>query len=79
MSSSPEKPCPVLYDGKGSCCGCSACCCICPAGAIAMVPDEEGFLYPQVDETKCIRCELCLRVCAFKKDQSGGFAERSTE
>ncbi|MCD8197771.1 MAG: hypothetical protein LUE24_11520 [Lachnospiraceae bacterium] len=34
-----------------------------------MVEDSEGFLYPKVDEKKCIRCYKCLSVCAFKEAQ----------
>lgn len=60
---------PALTEPKGSCCGCSACCSACPAGAIRMEPDEEGFLYPVIDGEKCIRCGRCLSVCAFKKAQ----------
>ena len=37
-------------------------------GAITMMPDEEGFLYPVVDAQICIRCLKCINVCAFKKD-----------
>lgn len=28
-----------------------------------MVQDEEGFLYPQVDDSTCIDCGLCEKVC----------------
>lgn len=28
-----------------------------------MEPDYEGFLYPQVDKEKCVRCHLCETVC----------------
>ena len=48
---------------KKNCAGCTACYSICPKGAIAMVEDEEGFLYPQVDNEKCIECGLCKNVC----------------
>jgi len=64
-----KKPIPVLYEKKENCCGCTACYAICPVHAISMEPDEEGFLYPIVDEEKCVRCYQCLRVCAFKVDQ----------
>ena len=60
---------PNLYDNRENCCGCSACYAICPVNAIAMEPDEEGFLYPIVDAEKCIRCYRCISVCAFKVDQ----------
>lgn len=59
---------PVLFTTKTSCCGCSACYSICPVKAIEMKPDEEGFLYPEIDENKCIRCYRCLSVCALKGD-----------
>ena len=36
-------------------------------GAISMLPDEEGFLYPVVDASKCIRCYRCLSVCPYKE------------
>ena len=36
-------------------------------GAISMLPDEEGFLYPVVDAGKCIRCYKCLSVCPYKE------------
>lgn len=35
-------------------------------GAITMLPDEEGFLYPVVDASICIRCYKCENVCDFK-------------
>lgn len=63
------KPLPELYANRENCCGCTACYAICPAQAIIMEPDEEGFLYPSVDAEKCIRCYRCLSICAFKADQ----------
>lgn len=50
---------------KGQCCGCTACANVCAHGAITMEPDALGFLYPKVDETKCVDCGLCDKVCAF--------------
>ena len=35
-------------------------------GAITMLPDEDGFLYPVVDAEICIRCHKCISVCDFK-------------
>lgn len=57
-----------VYDKKEQCCGCTACLHACPKGAISMVADEEGFLYPSVNEEKCVECELCKKVCAFQKE-----------
>lgn len=45
------------------CSGCSACFAACPKDAITMVPDAEGFLRPQIDETKCVQCHACERAC----------------
>ena len=45
------------------CCGCTACYASCPQKAIEMQPDYEGFLYPVVDESKCIDCGKCVNVC----------------
>jgi len=64
-----NKKLPKLYEKRENCCGCSACYAICPANAIIMEFDEEGFLYPIVDVSKCIGCFKCLSVCAFKSDQ----------
>ncbi len=60
---------PELYQKRENCCGCTACYSICLSEAITMEPDEEGFLYPVVDASRCVRCYLCLSVCAFKKAQ----------
>lgn len=57
---------PILFSRKEECCGCTACYAICPKSAITMVPDDEGFDYPKIDETKCIRCYQCLNVCPIK-------------
>ena len=47
---------------KSQCCGCNACVQRCPKQCIAS-EDEEGFLYPEVDEAICIDCGLCENVC----------------
>lgn len=54
-----------VYTNKAQCCGCTACYAMCPREAIQMLPDSEGFLYPSIDETKCINCGLCQKVCDF--------------
>lgn len=57
---------PVLYSRKEECCGCTACFASCTQNAISMIEDEEGFEYPYIDKTKCIRCYICISVCPFK-------------
>jgi len=53
----------IQVDKKANCCGCTACKNICPVQAIEMIEDEEGFLYPTIDEKKCIKCGLCDKTC----------------
>lgn len=48
---------------KEECCGCNACGDICGKGAISFSADEEGFLYPIIDHSKCIDCGLCDKIC----------------
>ena len=57
-----------VFEAKERCSGCSACMHICPVSAIEMKPDEEGFLYPEIDETSCICCGLCQKICPFNVD-----------
>lgn len=28
-----------------------------------MEKDQEGFLYPQIDKSKCVNCGLCKKIC----------------
>lgn len=55
----------IRIKDPADCCGCTACVSICNHDAITMEPDALGFLYPNVDETKCVECGLCEKVCAF--------------
>lgn len=53
----------INIKNKQDCCGCSACAQRCPKQCITMAEDDEGFLYPQVDSSKCVDCHLCEKVC----------------
>lgn len=53
----------IEMESKSDCSGCGACGEICPVSAIVMRPDEEGFLYPSVNEDECVRCGKCVSVC----------------
>jgi coenzyme F420-reducing hydrogenase beta subunit len=55
----------LIYERKEECCGCTACMSICPQQAITMIADEEGFLYPSINQELCIECDLCKKVCPF--------------
>lgn len=56
-------------DNKYNCSGCTACAQSCPKQCITMSSDHEGFKYPIVDETKCIQCGICIKVCPWKKEK----------
>ena len=45
------------------CTGCGACVAKCPAEALEMVRDAEGFDQPVLDVEKCISCGACLTCC----------------
>ena len=45
------------------CCGCAACENICPKQCISMKSDDDGFLYPRIDNDSCINCGACYKVC----------------
>lgn len=52
----------IVY--KENCTGCAACKAICPKQCIIMKADDEGgFIYPYIDENKCVSCGLCGRTC----------------
>lgn len=53
----------ISIKNKEQCCGCTACSSVCPKKSITMVEDNEGFLYPEVDETTCVECGLCEKSC----------------
>lgn len=46
-----------------ACTGCGACKAVCPVNAITMQLNSKGFLYPEIDEEKCIRCKKCVISC----------------
>lgn len=54
-----------IFNKVEDCSGCSACKSVCPKDAITMKPDERGFLYPFIDEAKCVDCGKCKGVCEF--------------
>lgn len=56
----------ILFPDKKNCCNCNACTQICPKSAISSKMDEDGFVYPRIDHSKCIDCGLCQKVCAYQ-------------
>ena len=46
-----------------ACTGCGACAFKCPKQCISMKEDAIGQIYPVVDDTRCIGCHSCEKVC----------------
>ncbi len=46
-----------------ACVGCRSCEQSCPQNCIRLQPNNEGFLYPVVDESLCLNCGICLKKC----------------
>ncbi len=59
-----------MIEKLNNCCGCSACCDVCPSECIKMIKHNDGFLYPKVDDNKCIDCGMCNKVCPCQHDVS---------
>lgn len=53
------------------CSGCTACSQVCPRQCIAMKPDDEGFLYPVVDQRTCSECGRCRDICPVLNHEDG--------
>lgn len=65
---------------KARCTGCGMCQNVCPAAAISMFSDQEGFWYPFIDEEKCIACGKCAKMCPVaQKIAPAGRDERPVE
>lgn len=45
------------------CTGCTVCKNVCKTDAITFTANKEGFIYPEIDETKCVNCGMCLEKC----------------
>ena len=74
----------IKITDKRDCCGCGACVQSCPKNCISMKTDEEGFVYPAVDESVCIGCGLCEKVCPILNEitdlsTKGAYAACSNE
>lgn len=52
------------------CTGCGACYNICPSAAIEMRENNDGFLFPVINQEKCTDCGLCAKTCFVSKPKN---------
>lgn len=68
----PEDGRTYLEDGDiFRCYGCGTCKDVCPAHAISMEEDREGFVYPVIDEAACTQCGRCKEACIVHQREGG--------
>ena len=53
----------ISEKAEKACSGCGACSSICPENAIQLKIDDIGFVTASVNESVCIDCGLCKKVC----------------
>ncbi len=53
----------MIIAPKEKCTGCELCVNVCAQKAIQMREDQYGFLYPEVDNSRCVQCGLCSKKC----------------
>lgn len=56
-----------IYTYNSLCCGCGSCKQVCPASAIDIKMNEQGFYQSFVDDTLCINCGKCISVCPVQQ------------
>lgn len=61
--------------GEINCTGCGCCISMCPVQAISFQYNNEGFFFPEIDNSKCIHCSKCYTRCPVitpvKKNKEG--------
>ncbi|MBQ8905070.1 MAG: polysaccharide pyruvyl transferase family protein [Ruminococcus sp.] len=67
LLSSLPKATPVKIEkelkSEKECTGCLSCVAVCPKDAISTTYSDFGYRIPVVDNSKCVNCGLCARVC----------------
>lgn len=60
----------MFFDSKNSkeCYDCGACIDICPKGAISIKEGVDTYLYPEIDDSLCIKCNACRRICPIQNN-----------
>ena len=50
------------------CTGCMVCVDSCNHNALNVSLNKEGHIVPLIDESKCVRCYQCIKVCPVKEE-----------
>lgn len=50
-----------------NCCGCGACCVVCPKNALKLRKNIKEFPYPKFYPDACVSCGLCIIVCPMQE------------
>ena len=58
---------PIRLPGHDRCTGCGACVQTCPAACITFEKDGLDAVYPAIDESACLQCGACERVCHLQR------------
>lgn len=58
---------------RSLCSGCEACANGCAQNAIEMKSDWRGFLYPSINQSKCVDCGLCAKICPVNIEERTPF------
>lgn len=53
-----------ILDIREQCTACGACVSVCAKEALTLQPTQKiGFYYPVLDESRCVECHLCEKIC----------------
>lgn len=52
-----------MINVSNKCTGCSSCALKCPKQCIRLECSVEGFLYPTIEQSECVNCGICEKVC----------------
>lgn len=69
----------INFDFKKNCYGCGLCKNICPKNAIEMKENEDGFLNPVIDASKCVNCGLCEKKCLYLNERKSHEINRNVD
>lgn len=66
-----------IFNIDSRCTGCGACVSICPKSCLSLMPNKEGFYYPQTTNEACIECGLCEKACHVLNPVNNNHVEES--